>query len=181
MEEEEEFAISEEEIDIAAEEMEQEYLEENSEEEEENDADDGDNELERGLKIVWEKLSPPNLEKNIQNEWYGGIYKENKKEYLYIGKAIQRFLEDVDGPVTGIMLDCLKLKVGSGTVLESYGEGNRDVGFFSIYDIIAGPVTVELLKGCQWNVPDYNILKEKFIKVKSINRQELFLQTLNES
>ena len=159
--------------DNITEETEEEIIEEDSEEEE-NDDD------EEALKNVWQKLSPPNTEESILQQWYCGIYKDNRKEYLYVGKSTKRFLDDVDGPVSGIELDCLKLKVGSGTVLESYGEGNPDIGIFSIYDVIDGPITVVFKGNRQWDVPNYEVLKEKFMRVKNINRQEIFLLSKNE-
>ena len=112
------------------EETEEEIVEESSDEE----VSDVEVTDEEGLLRLWRELSPPQSEDSVVQNWYGAIYEHKKKSYLYVGKAIRRFFFDVDGPVTAIELDCLKPKLGTGTVLESYGSTQecekRDIGEF---------------------------------------------------
>ena len=63
-------------------------------------------------------LCPPKLEKDTLGCWYGVIYYAYKKPQLYIGRAIKRFLIDENGTVEAFQIDCLKPRVGTGTVLE---------------------------------------------------------------
>ena len=74
---------------------------------------------EEELKQLWKKLSPPLPEESLVEKWYGATYHGKKKSHLYVGKAIRRFLEDANGPVQGMELDCLSPHVGTGTILVS--------------------------------------------------------------
>ena len=64
-------------------------------------------------------VSPPVPEESVVQQWYGAIYHGKKKSHLYVGKAICRFLEDADGLVQGIELDCLSPHVGTGTIIQA--------------------------------------------------------------
>ena len=126
------------------------------------------------MKGLWEKLSPPVSEESVVQKWYGIIYNGKKKGHLYVGKATRRFLDDVDGPVSGFEFDCLKPHIGTGTVLTSIPDHlERDIGIFPIHDIIDGPLEVMPLKSGKWNVPAYSKLKEKFERVVKLNREAL--------
>ena len=75
-------------------------------------------------------------------------------------KMVRRFLEDADGPVQGMELDCLSPHVGTGTILASVpAHLQPDNAVFPIFDIIAGPLEVTPLKAEKWNVPAYTLLK----------------------
>ena len=157
----------EEESDIASE-TEDEIVEDDSDESEESGE-----ERESKLIDLWKSLCPPVQEDDIQQKWYGVIYTE-KKNYLYIGKVIKRFLDDVDGPTMALEIDCLKPQIGSGSILESYDPNNKDIGVFPTYNIIYGPLTVEPLKGNKWLVTAYEQLKEFFNQISDLKRKELF-------
>ena len=89
-------------------------------------------------------------------KWYAVIFKGKNKPMLYVGKVKKRFLEDKDGPVTDIMLLCLKPKVGSGTILEdSPTHFEKFADLIPLVDVIAGPLIVEPLEGNTFNVPKY--------------------------
>ena len=87
-------------------------LEEKSDEDQEEAENNDERELTQQL---WTKLSPPVPEESVVQRWYGAIYHGKKKSHLYVGKAIRRFLDDADGPVSGIELDCLKPHIGKGS------------------------------------------------------------------
>ena len=90
----------------------------------------------------WKSLSPPVAEDDIIHKWYGAVYEHKKKFHLYVGKATRRFLYDEDGPVTAIELDCLKPRIGTGTILEAYDKARKDVDRFPLCNIIAGPLNI---------------------------------------
>ena len=51
------------------------------------------------------------------------------------------------GPIDKLEMECLKLKVGTGTMLEDNFTHNQDINMFSLSDIIAGPLEVNHVKG----------------------------------
>ena len=69
---------------------------EDSTEEEVEESDDEMNEsnLEEFLLNLWKSLSPPTEESYIKIKWYVFIFEQHKNKYLYVGKAIQRFVID---------------------------------------------------------------------------------------
>ena len=160
------------EAEIGVEEEPEEEVMEESREDEAGDTED--------LKILWKGLCPPTREEDIIQKWFGAVYIQNKKQYLCVGKATKRFLDDEDGAITGIELDCLKPHVGTETELESYtGSTSRDIGLFSIHDIIEGSLIVEPLKGNRWNVPTYRSLKQKFMPVSQLDWRHIFYSTMS--
>ena len=95
-----------------------------------------------------------------------------KSQQIYIGKVTKRFLADVDGPATGIELDCLKPHFGSGTVLEGIPSHlPRDIDLFDIENVFAGPLLVKPVKGNKWEVPDYEDVKRAFDIISKIDRE----------
>ena len=70
-------------------------LEDSTEEEvEESDDEMNESNLEEFLLNLWKSLSPPTEESYIKIKWYAFIFQQYKKKYLYVGKAIQRFVTD---------------------------------------------------------------------------------------
>ena len=142
--------------------------------EEESDGEDQES-TEEKLIDIWRSVSPPVTEEDVVNKWYGVIYTEKKRSYIYVGKVLKRFLDDVDGPATGFEIDCLKPHIGSGTVLESYDYTNyKDISVFPSYNLVFGPLKVEPLKGNKWSVPEYEELDKFFTKAQDLKRKELF-------
>ena len=120
---------------------------------------------------VWRALSLPNTEKSLQNRWFVEIYEAshgNKKEQMYVGKLTKRFLDDENGAVTLIEMDCLKPPTGimEKTTLKSVPEHLRNIGdhlaIFQRKNIIAGPVSVIFERGQKWHVPELLKLKKIF-------------------
>ena len=129
---------------------------------------------EERLKDLWESLSPPISESEVTQKWYGVVYEQQKKNYLYVGKALRRFLVDADGPVTSIQIECLKQHVGTEPILEWIPPHlPRDIYECPIYNIIEGPLVVAPLKGDKWHVPDYTNLKEILKKTVKLDRKKI--------
>ena len=123
---------------------------------------------------LWKYLNPPVEEKDLIDHWFGAVYTQGKKKYFYIGKLKKRFLDDGEGNVYAVELDCLKLWVVNGTILESYPINFKgDVFVFDIHDIIK-TAKVTLLRGTKWDVPDYVSLEKRFQKfaVQSIYEEK---------
>ena len=119
--------------------------------------------------------SPPTPEDEVTKGWYGAIYREKKKSYLYVGKATRRFLLDKDGLANALELDCLKPHVGNGTVLQSYDKSTeRDLFINPLHNIIAGPVKIMPKKFPNLDVPDYQKLEKTFREVKNLDRQLIY-------
>ena len=128
---------------------------------------------EESLISLWKSLSSPTKEEEVIQKWYGAIYMHKKKMHLYVGKVTRRFLYDEGGPVTAIELDCLKPRIESGTVLESYDNQHKDIDRFPIHNIIAS-ISVIPLRNNKWDVPQYQTLEEKFKRMIKIDRELLF-------
>ena len=62
------------------------------------------------LKETWGFLKPPTIEDDILGKWFGVIYCTKRSSVLLVGKVLQRFLVDEDGPVDSLEFRCLKPK-----------------------------------------------------------------------
>ena len=72
-------------------------------------------------------------------------------------------LSDENGNPYAVEVESLKLKAGSGTILESVPEQlGRNISIFPLYNIIAGPLEVLPMKNNEWNVTNYENVKEVF-------------------
>ena len=102
---------------------------------------------EEKLQSFWRSITLPVPEEEVIHRWYVVIYKGKKRTYLHIGKAVSRFLEDENGKVHSLMIDCcMKQPVGSTDILECLPENQpADISPFPLSDIIA-KVTVEPLE-----------------------------------
>lgn len=126
---------------------------------------------------TWAKVNPPNKEEDVVQKWYGVIFNQHKKTYLYVGKALKRFIDDESNVATSLEVDCLKLHIGTGNVLEEYAPHiDCDIGMFPISDVIDGPLRVEPMKGGKWKVYDFDNLKEKYNKMLNFDREALYAQ-----
>lgn len=135
------------------------------------------NEAKTKLKQFWDSISPPVPEDDILGKWYIGIYKDPKlrgRQTFCIGKAVRRFLEDAEGPVTGLQLDCLKPRVGNTTVLDEYPEGHGDIDLFNITDVFGGPLDIQPLPKRKWNIPNLVQIIKFYEIIAKIDRSELF-------
>ena len=91
------------------------------------------------LKNFWASLSPPACESDILNNWFTCVYQIKNKPHLFIRKLIEMFLHDENGPIAALSIDCLKLLIGSGNILESIPlHLPCDIGVFPFQDIFYG-------------------------------------------
>lgn len=127
------------------------------------------------MKSTWKRLSPPNTEASLIGKWFGVCYKGKKSETLYISKFVFRFLYDMDGDVTNVVMRSLKPKFGSGTVLEDTPSHlPPDESTFELTDVICGPLEVNPLRGAsKFNVPAYEKVKQIFDIVKNKDRGQM--------
>ena len=107
------------------------------------------------LKDVWSMFDPNVDEKDLIGKFVGAIYIDLKgKPNLFVGKTNRRFLEDKNGPVHSLELDCLKPAIEKTTILEEIPDHlDRDIGLFPIYDVISGPMKVLKRKDGKWCIP----------------------------
>ena len=69
------------------------------------------------LRKVWRDINPSTPESAIKTKFYFCSFfvdkNAMKKPKLFVGRVLNRFLVDKDGPARSLVLDCLKLAVGS--------------------------------------------------------------------
>ena len=71
------------------------------------------------LSTIWQELSPPTKESDIQGKVVRVIYYNNNKPYFFLGKILQRFLYDTGGPAKEFSIEVFKVAVTStSTILE---------------------------------------------------------------
>jgi len=139
------------------------------------DEDKEDKDTIESMKKVWAYLSLPNKEGNLIGKWFAVCYKGKRNETLYISKVIACFLQDENGPVDKLIMRSLKPKFGSGTILEDTpAHLPHDECQFDLYDVIAGPLKVDPLKGSsKFDVPSYEKVKKIFSLVKKHGQKEI--------
>ena len=149
--------------------LDEEYANTSSESEVEEDE-------EEVLLALWKSLSPPVPEEEVVQKWYAVIFSDKKKSYLYIGKALNRFLVDEGGPIKSLIVDCcLKPPVGSTDVLDFLPENQpKDISEFDISDVIA-KVEVEPVRGNQIKVFGYDKIKAFYNSVVKLDRANFAL------
>ena len=131
------------------------------------------------LKRVWSDFTPPITEESLKMKFFAAIYyidpSNRKKPKLFIGRIIRRFLSEAEGSVDCLELDCLELAVGSPVILsERLDTIGRDIGMFSAFNIIAGPLDATLQSGKKWMIPDYPNVVKTFKIIKKLDRQAEF-------
>jgi len=97
----------------------------------------------------------------------------NKKNESIVYRSLDMFLEDEDGKVSSVMLNCLKPKVGSGTIMEESPDHLPDESEFQIEDIIDGPIKTVPLRNKKWDIPEYDSILTHFKDVLEIDRLAL--------
>ena len=131
------------------------------------------------LQKFWTSVSPPVKENEVVGKWYCGVYteKDRKKTTMCVGRATQRFLDEKDGNVTHLELDCLKPQIGNDFVLEAYPEEQSDRYVFAIQDVFYGPMECTIpRKKRAWRFPHLNNAKEFFEHIKDVDRESIFAQ-----
>ena len=128
---------------------------------------------EETLKNFWESLSPSAWETDVLNKWFACVYQIQNK-CLFIGKSIERFLHDNNGPIAVPCTDCLKPPIGSGNNFKSIPSYlPHDIGVFPFQDIFYGPIEVLLMKNGRWSVPELPKTRDALERVITIDRNKL--------
>ena len=83
------------------------------------------------------------------------------------------FLDNENGMVYAIQMECLKPKVGLGTIMEDTPDHLPDVAVFNIEDVIDDPLEALPLWGEKWDVPRYKHIAAYFQVVSEMDRAEL--------
>ena len=131
------------------------------------------------LQKFWTSVSPPVKENEVVGKWYCGVYieKDRKKTTMCVGRATQRFLDEEDGNVTHLELDCLKPQIGNDCILEAYPEEQSDRYVFAIQDVFYGPMECTIpRKKRAWRFPHLNQAKEFFEHIKDVDRESILAQ-----
>ena len=115
------------------------------------------------LSTIWQELSPPTKESDIQGKVVGVIYYNNNKPYFFIGKILQRFLYDSGGPAKEFSIEFFKAAATStSTILEEIPQHLNDIAIYPAYDVICGPLSASVLHGSKWSVTDYPLAHKTF-------------------
>ena len=85
------------------------------------------------MQNCWKGLSPPTAE-DVVNKWYGCIYTSKRGTNLFIGKAIQRLLNDEGGLILMLEVDCLEQRMGTTDCILKQAK-KSDVNIFLVQNI----------------------------------------------
>ena len=133
------------------------------------------------LHSVWEELNPPVEERDLQGKVFAVVYKdERNKAYLFVGRILNRFLEDANGPAKEFQIECLKkAEISTSTILEETPKHlHKDIALYPAYDIICGSLNANILAGptgrggSKWSITQYPKCSQTFDIVKKIRRRE---------
>ena len=114
---------------------------------------------------MWISLEPPTNEKVIIGCWYTAIYigKKSSETALYIGLPQRRYLQDENGPMSALELDCLQGKLGtSDDILESHKNGKHDIYICALENIVRGSLKVSYINNGKHRVAGYNEARKLF-------------------
>ena len=90
----------------------------------------------------------PVTEEELIGKFYAVIVKVEKEKTLYIAKIMHRYLMDPAGPIESLEMGFLIPKFGSGNITDDTPQHlPDDIGLVKQYDLIAGPLKVELRQG----------------------------------
>ena len=121
----------------------------------------------------WKSVSPPADESSIKGKWFSAIHTKGNKTSMYIGRALQRFLEDECGNVSHLELDCLKPRIGNINILDGYPPDQDDKYVYPIEDVFGGPLDViPVPRKRSWKVNDLANIESFYEKVKNEDRKE---------
>ena len=100
------------------------------------------------LKNLWQVMTPPVPERDLEEMWYVGIYYNKTKGTLYIGCVTRHFLTEEDDPINLIKMDCLKPTAApSSMILEDQPQHTgKDIGVFK------GTNVVLQIRAGQWSI-----------------------------
>lgn len=105
------------------------------------------------------------VEEYVSGKWYAVLYSKKQAKQLFVRKIGKCFLLDEDGPVDSVEVCCLKLKVGSGTLLDdTQSHLPADISQFSLADVIYGPLEVVPMRAGKFDVLQYVVKHFNYVK-----------------
>ena len=106
--------------------------------------------------------------------WCACVYSANKKEILYIGRILKRFLKDVDGPCTKMEINCcVKEQSGTFGVYENVPSHlPKDIDIFETKNVISQAVMTPI-KGGKWKLENSKEIRNMFA-IKTFDRMVEF-------
>ena len=72
---------------------------------------------------AWKAISPSIKKDEVMDKWFGVVYHGGKVPILHVAKLLCHFLDDENGLVASVEMECLMAKVGSGNVLQDVISG----------------------------------------------------------
>ena len=133
------------------------------------------------LHTVWDELNPPVEENPLKGKVFAFIYYDPKgKPHLYVGRMLNRFLEDENGPAKEFLIESFKKATTATSIIleETPSHLAKDIATFRASDIICGPLEATLMSGPtgrtggKWKIPSYPLCVETFEIVKKLEREE---------
>ena len=132
-----------------------------------------DNEPVVAMQNCWKGLSPLTAEEDVVNKWYGCIYSSKRGPNLLIGKATQRLLNDEDGLIMALKIDCVEQKLeNTDCILKQVRKS--DVDIFPVQNIICSPLNIIPLSNGHLECLMYTEVQKIFEKYKKIDLEKLY-------
>ena len=86
---------------------------------------------------AWKTISPSNKEDEVMGKWFGVVSHGGKVPMLHVAKLLRCLLDDENGPVASVKMECLMAKVGPSDVLQATPfHLPCDIAIFSLQDVI---------------------------------------------
>ena len=86
---------------------------------------------------AWRAISPSNKEDEVMGKWFGVVSHGGKVPMLHVAKLLRCLLDDENGPVASVKMECLMAKVGPSDVLQATPfHLPCDIAIFSLQDVI---------------------------------------------
>ena len=127
-------------------------------------------ESDRKTRELLEVVIATYTESEVQQTWCACVYSANKKEILYIGRILKRFLKDVDGPCTKVEINCcMKEQSGTFGVYENVPSHLlKDIDIFETKNVIPQAVMIPI-KGGKWKLENSKEIRNIFA-IKTFDR-----------
>ena len=105
-------------------------------------------------------------EEDVVKKWYGCFYATKRGLKLFIGKAMQRFLNSESGLLTPLEIDCLEPKLGTTDCILKWVK-KSNVNIFPVQSINCGFLNANPLSNGCWECPMY----AEILKIFEINKK----------
>ena len=90
------------------------------------------------LASFWKSISTPTTEEELKGCWCACMYLSKKRELLYFGRVMRRFLVEAGGPVESLQIDCFVMEQsGSPRIFENIGSHlGQDIDIFNVSNVL---------------------------------------------